>query len=441
MEHGKESTTRRNFLQATAVGAGAVYIPSAVKGANEKLNVGIIGVGGRGTGLLRQLVRIRDEMNTIEIVGVCDIYARRKARAIELCEAKGYDNYKDLLAIPGLDAVVIATPDHWHAKMTIDACKAGIDVYCEKPMTLTFDEAKKVWETVIDTRRVMQVGSQHASTDLYWQVRKAVKAGVIGPLVSCIASYARNSIEGEWNYKIEPEAGPNQEGENRLDWRQWLGDKKKIDYDPDRFFRFRKYWEYSGGVVTDLFYHRLTALSIGWGGAQFPWRVSSLGTLSIFLDREVPDTTSMLIDYPAGQHVNIYSSMANDTNLPMSWHGQEGSIIGNILTPQDLYKDGFRDRADAAGLPGEWLERVVEGRRGNQIVEELRMEEEPRQDHMENFLECVKTREKPSLDVLTGFQIMTAIAMAVESYKKGKTMYYDADKMKITDKPVNLPKA
>jgi predicted dehydrogenase len=304
-------------------------------------------------------------------------------------------------------------------------------------MTRTFEEAKAVWETVEKEKRVMQVGSQTASEDFNWQVRKTITAGLLGPLLSATASAARNSTDGEWNYKIEPEAGPDQEGDNHIDWTQWLGSTPKVPYNPEYFFRFRKFWDYSGGIATDLFYHRMTGLTTGWGGGLFPWRVSSLGDIVVFKDRQVPETTSMLIDYPTGLHVVLYGCMASTSGLETGWHGHEASIMRGRLTPQDLFADGFRQRVEAAGLQGQWTETSTR-RGGNRevVLSEFRFEEQPRQTHMENFLNCVKSREKPTLDALTGFQIMTAIAMGVESFRTGKTMYLDEKTLKVTDKPI-----
>jgi len=440
-----EMTTpnRRSFLKATAaVGAAAVYVPSTVRGANDKVTVGVIGVGGRGTSLLRELVRLHDEQGIVEIAGVCDVYGRRVSRAVEISGAQGYDNYRDLLARPEIDGVVIATPDHWHAKMSIDACKAEKDVYVEKPMTRTLKEAKKVWETVEKTRRVMQVGSQHASNDRWLKASQALHSGVVGKLIMTVGTYSRNSIEGEWNYQIDPEAGPDKTGDDHIDWKEWLGDAKKISYNPEHFFRFRKYWNYSGGIATDLHYHRLTMMTVAWGGGEFPWRVSGTGGIRAFPDREVPDTFSMTADYYSGHHVNIFSTMANAmNNFPdvVQLRGHQGTIDGYTVTPEGLFADDFRDRCEAAGLTGEWGETTIPQGRREKVIQTLTLHEEERPTHMENFLHCIKSRAKPNLDAFTGLQIMAAIDMSVESYRKGRTMYFDQRKISMRDKPNKRP--
>ena len=166
--------------------------------------------------------------------------------------------------------MIVATPDHWHAKIALEAMDKGKDVYLEKPMCHTNEEIKQLVNTVHETKRVLQVGSQTTSGDQWWKARKAIADGMIGEMVMSQGSYHRNSIEGEWNYHIDKEAGPDGKGDNYIDWKMWLGPAPKRAYDADRFFRFRKYWDYSGGIATDLFYHVVAPLNICWGEAAIP---------------------------------------------------------------------------------------------------------------------------------------------------------------------------
>jgi predicted dehydrogenase len=455
-----EQTTpsRRSFVKgvggSVALGMGAAYVPSSVKGANDKLNVAVIGVGGRGSSLLREVCGLRDSKGILEVIGVCDIYMKRVDRAVEVSGAKGYTDYKELLQVKELDAVIIATPDHWHAQMAIDACNAGKDVYLEKPMTHTTDEARELWQVVKKTGKVLQVGSQTTSQDIWWKARQVMSSKVMGKHIMSQGSYHRNSVDGEWNYNIDPEAGPNAEGDNRLIWEKWLGSAPKMDYDSDRYFRFRKYWDYSGGIATDLFYHVVAPLQICWGGGEFPYRVTGTGGRFVFTDdREVPDTFTLTADYKTGHHLALTSSMANGTHVPGLLRGHEATLMlvehGRFegradyitLTPEGQFADGFRERCEDAGLEGEWIEQAVKvrGKRGDSIISVLQMPVETRQTHMENFLECVKTREKPVLDVLTGFKALATIDLAVESFKRGRTMYFDDKTYKMTETPIKDP--
>jgi predicted dehydrogenase len=141
-------------------------------------------------------------------------------------------------------------------------------------------------------------------------------------------SYHRNSVEGEWNWKIDPAAGPEAKGDDYIDWKMWLGKAPKRPYDADRFFRFRKYWDYSGGIATDLFFHVMAPFNICWGEPQYPHRVAASGGIYVFKDeREVPDTFHMIAEYPKGFSVVLSSSMANSEHIPGTVRGHEGTIV------------------------------------------------------------------------------------------------------------------
>jgi predicted dehydrogenase len=429
---------RRDFVR-TAVGAGvalgARLVPAATKarvlGANDRIGVGFIGVGGRGTSLLREAMRLQESGGGIQILGVCDVYEKRKKAAAALCKGDGYLDYRELLNRNDIDAVIIATPDHWHARNAIDAMERGKDVYLEKPMTHTVDEAREVHETAMRTKRILQVGSQTTSSDQWWKARKAIADGMIGKLIMSQGSYHRNSTGGEWNYKIDPEAGPNGTGENYIDWKMWLGPAPNRPYNADRFFRFRKYWDYSGGIATDLFYHVMAPLNICWGEAQFPYRVSGNGGVYIFKDeREVPDTFTLTADYAAGHTLVLSSSMANSTHIPGLIRGHEGTLMmvpggqfeGRVdhitVTPERIIKD-------------EWVKKWGS--------DEVKLMTEKRPSHMENFFTCMRTREKPVLDSLTGYKALATIAMSVQSYREGRVLYFDEQKQKVVAKPPKTP--
>ncbi|HEX8091063.1 MAG TPA: Gfo/Idh/MocA family oxidoreductase, partial [Blastocatellia bacterium] len=277
----KMKLNRRDFVKS-AVGAGVALkalggapgVMGNVAGANDRINVAVIGVGGRGRDLLGWVMKTGEQPATqARVVAVSDVYAKRLRAAKETARCDGYLDYREILERKDVDAVIIATPDHWHARMAIEAMDKGKDVYLEKPMTHTVEEAKKVYEKVKQTSRVLQVGSQTTSSDQWWKARKAIQDGMIGKLIMSQGSYHRNSTQGEWNWTIDAAAGPSGKGDDFIDWKMWLGAAQKREYNADRFFRFRKYWDYSGGIATDLFYHVMAPLNICWGEAQFPRRV------------------------------------------------------------------------------------------------------------------------------------------------------------------------
>jgi len=430
---------RREFMKQSVTAAGASVVlanrnvHAQVVGSNDRINIGMIGVGGRGTDLLRWVQEIAKAKNNAQIVAVADVYKKRSRIASEAAKCDGYVDYREVLNRKDVDAVIIATPDHWHAPLAIEALNKGKDVYLEKPMTHTAEEAKLVYETVEKTKRVLQVGSQTTSSDQWWQARKAIQSGMIGPLIMSQGSYHRNSVEGEWNWPIDASAGPEGKGDDFIDWKMWLGSAPTRSFNADRFFRFRKYWDYSGGIATDLFYHVVAPLNICWGEPQFPYRVVGMGGIYAFKDgREVPDTFMLCADYAAGHSMVLSSSMANSTHIPGLIRGREGTITmvpngqfeGRVeyitVTPERISKNKFKDKYQTI---------------------EMKLEVEPRENHMENFLRCVKTREKPVLDALTAYKAMVAIYMSVKSYREGKVLFFDERSQRITDQHPNPSQA
>jgi len=424
---------RRQFVKSAATaGVALTAVRSSsgrIMGANDHINVGLIGAGGRGRDLLNWVMKTGEMPATAaKVVAVADVYARRLRMAKEKANCDGYLDYRELLARKDIDAVIIATPDHWHARMAIEAMEHGKDVYLEKPMTHTVDEAKHVYETVKKTGRVLQVGSQTTSSDQWWKARKAIQDGMIGTLIMSQGSYHRNSVGGEWNWLIEKDAGPDAKGDDFIDWKMWLGPAPERRWDADRFFRFRKYWDYSGGIATDLFYHVMAPLNICWNEPQFPYRVSGSGGIYVFKDeREVPDTFMLTADYPQGHSVVLSSTMANDTHVPGLIRGHEGTIMivpggqfeGRVdyitVTPQRIARQKFKEKYGTI---------------------EVMLECEQREDHMQNFIRCCRTREKPVLDALTGYKALTTIAMSVQSYREGRVLYFDEQRQKVMHEPL-----
>ena len=194
-----------------------------------------------------------------------------------------YADYRQMLEKERPQIVSVAP--RWldgHRDMVMACAEYGAHVFLEKPMCHTIDEAKKLVDTVRETKRVLQVGSQTTSGDQWSKARKAIQDGMIGDVLLSQGSYHRNSKEGEWNWPIDKEAGPEGKGDNYIDWKMWLGPAQKRNWDPDRFFRFRKYWDYSGGIATDLFYHVVAPMNICWGEPQFPYKVVADGGIFVF---------------------------------------------------------------------------------------------------------------------------------------------------------------
>jgi predicted dehydrogenase len=448
------SLDRRDFLKtvgATSLTIGAANTAFAGKsstkmtggrviGANDRINVGLIGCGGRGSADAQTFARVGQANNSCQIVGVSDVYEKRKREASERHKVNGYLDYRELIGRSDVDAVIIATPDHWHGKMALDAMDKGKDVYLEKPMVHTNEEAKMLVDTVKETKRILQVGSQTTSADIWWKAKKAIADGMIGQMLMSQGSYHRNSTEGEWNWPIDEAAGPDGKGDNFIDWNMWLGSQYKLSpkrpYDADRFFRFRKYWDYSLGIASDLFYHVIAPLNICWDEPQFPTKVMATGGIYVFKEkREVPDTFHLMAEYAKGHSLVLSSSMANDTHIPGTIRGHEGTIV--------MVDHGMFER----NVPFITVKPQVKGNKaigGDQYAQKFGTKEiqipveQKNMDmlHVENFLACMRSREKPHLDVETGARAVVVINLAAQSYREGKVMYWDEKKWKASDKPV-----
>src|SRR5229473_3328931 len=251
--------SRRVFLGASAAAVFTARSYAQIKGANERLD-----------------------------------------KAAELTGGKPYKQYHELLNVKDIDYVLIATPEHWHSQMTLDAADAGKHIYCEKPMTRTVEQSKKVVAKIKQKGLKMQVGVQGMSDDSYETARKYIKDGTLGNVVIAQIDYSRNYQRDFWVEQDDTDVRP---GEN-LDWKAWLGPAPKRAYDPDRFLHWRRYWDYSGGIASDLFIHRVTRIikaldltfpQFGAGsGGKFEFTASSA---------EIPDTFNILLDYPGGPTV------------------------------------------------------------------------------------------------------------------------------------------
>jgi predicted dehydrogenase len=392
------------------VGAAGGPASGRVLGANDRIRLAVIGCGGMGSGHVRQLTNMsksvdltKDPDLNMELVAVCDVYDAHTDRAAKVCGGKGYRYYRDMLEKEQLDGAVIATPDHWHAQNAIDCMDAGLDVYLQKPMTLYWEEAKKVRDKVEETQRVLQVGAQGCSDDAVWKAAEVVKSGVLGPMVWSQCGAYRNVPGGDWNYGLRKEAVPGQ----NLDWNEWLGPAPKRPYDIDRFSNFRKFWDYSGGLATDLLYHSLSHMLIICG-PQFPTRVVATGGNVAAFDREVPDNFHVLCDYEKGWTMAMHATGANQQGLPEVVRGQYATLYlegpGVVVRPEEPYKDKVQQRE---------------------------IGREHRDDHMVNFLRCMRNRNAPHLDAETGYRTQVPIALSCLAFRRQREVRFDPEKEKV----------
>src|SRR5215475_8865788 len=285
--------SRRAFVSASAASiAGAAASASRVLGANNRLRIGIIGCGGLARGAhIPSLMKMK-EADNVEIVAVCDVYQKRLDQASATTGASAVKDYRAILDRKDIDYVAIVTPEHWHARMTLDAADAGKHIYCEKPMTWSIEQAKLVVKKIQQTNLKMQVGVQGMCDDSYEMAGKYVKEGKLGRVVQAQIDYSRNHKRDFWvSDEPDPDVRP---GEN-LDWNAFLGPAPKRPFDLDRFLHWRRYWDYSGGIATDLFVHRITRII--WAlDVKFPNRVVAVGGKWEFRESaaEIPDTFNMM---------------------------------------------------------------------------------------------------------------------------------------------------
>ena len=400
--------TRRTFVSATTASVIATAASaSRVLGANGRLRVGLIGCGGLAQGShIPALLRMKESDN-VDIAAVCDVYQKRLDQAAEKTGAKPIKDYRQLLEQKDIDYVAIVTPEHWHAKMTIDAADAGKHIYCEKPMTWSIDEAKRVVAKIKQTGVKMQVGVQGMSDDSYETAQRMIKEGKIGRPIQAQIDYSRNHKRDFWIGEPDPDVKP---GVN-LDWDAFLGPARKRPFDLDRFLHWRRYRDYSGGIATDLFVHRITRI-IRALDLKFPDKVCAVGGKWEFRDSaaEIPDTFNMMLDYPQGLSVIVLSSMANDEPIPHVIRGHEATLefnrTGFVIRPQGrLNREGTK-------------EEIVHKKTGG---EDILL-------HHRNLQDAIRNGAAIKTDVMTGYYGVVAVRMATESFRRRKYMRWDAER-------------
>ncbi len=415
---GGTSPSRRLFLKASAAAASAVaVVPKAsaqTLGANERIGVGFVGVGGRGTDHLKAVASLV-ESEKLRMAAACDAYGPRLRQACDAYKLKPYKKHADLLADKDIDVAVIATPDRLHVPQALDAIKAGKDVYCEKPMghwsqlalsRTFFEETRKL-------NRVVQIGNQGNSNPLWRELAGLIRDGAVGePQVINIGFY-RNSDLGERMPILDPNAKPGED----LDWEAFLGDAPKVPFTADRFFSWRKYLDYAGGPCTDLFPHVYTPFV---SSLRLNIPVYTVATGGIFkydtYDREVPDTFSMSMDFvmprrdeePRLCTVNIACTLANDFTPEPTIHGDKGTITIQGVS----WGEGF-DSITVTPLGGGKPTKIV-GRKADST-----------RDHWIDFIHCVRSRSKPVADVEFGYKVQAALCAGMLAWMKRKVVRYD----------------
>lgn len=445
------STTRRSFVRASA--SGLSLLPAAAQSpaprrlsANDKVRFATIGIGIMGTGDTQTAL----ETGLTELAAVCDVYQGRLTRAREVWGSKLTitRDYREILDRPDIDAVIIATPDHWHAQIATEAMNKGKDVYVEKPMVQKAAEGHGLIETARRTNRIVQVGSQRVSSIVYQKARELITAGAIGEINMIEAWYDRNSATGAWQYTLPTDASPE-----TVDWERFLGNAPKRPFDPLRIFRWRNYQEYGTGVAGDLFVHLFTGIHYVLG-SNGPNRIFGTGGLRFWKDgRDVPDVVLGLYDYPkTSQHaafnlgLRVNFVCGGPSKSGFRFVGKEGIMmletnsVSVSKTPserepgytietfakatQERYLKDYRakyppHRPTAASLTANDAETFVAPRGYADRI-----------DHHRNFFESVRSRKPLIEDATFGLRAAGPALATNVSYFERRVVTWDPESMK-----------
>jgi predicted dehydrogenase len=427
-----DELNRRNFLKAAAIAAGPAAI--AARGANDKVNIGWIGVGTRGYAGLDWLHTAA--ANDVQVTAICDTYQGYIARAQDRLQtvwgnkAKAYVDYRELLADKSIDAVYIMTPEHLHHDMTIAALKAGKHVYIEKPLAHTIEEGYDIIKAWEQSKKIVQVGTQNRSSSLYKKAKELVQQGMVGDVHFVRAFWYRNGLPNEpsWRYVIPAEATPQ-----NTDWNRFLGTAPKHEWDAHRYFQWRLYWDYSGGISTDLLVHQTDIVnfmlsktvpkSCMASGGVYRWTDKTD-------DRDVPDCLSAVYDYSDKMQLNYSCYLGNE------FFGYGEEIMGNegtirVMNRQDLYFEAESYNAHRADRPNRAPD-AIKARAAIHINGLLEYKESDGAiNHFRNFIQAVLGKEQVIAPPPVGQQAAISGHLATLSYKNQKRAIWDEAAKKV----------
>jgi len=387
--------TRRDAARGAAV-TGLSY--SRILGANDRIGLGVIGTGGRGTYVKSLFQKNAD----LEVRALCDVYPERFKEALASAPAaKTFGDHRKLLELPEVDAVLIGSPDHWHKDHAVDSMTAGKDVYSEKPMCRLRDEAPVMLKTARATGRILQIGLQQRSGEIYLEpLEKFVKSGIIGKI---------SHIDAIWHAGVpaplrkEPTRKPGD-----LDWLRFLGPVTYRDWNPGMYFNFRAFLELNGGKMTDFGHHWLDVVHM-YMGERPPRSVVFAG--GIYTDcrdgRTAPDTCNALFEYEGFTVLFQSNAYGNGEEYGITFHGSEGRLFVN--------RNRYEFTAAAKGA-----QPVVQKISGDITA-----------DHVRNFLDCCKSRKRPNADAGIASISVLGPLLAVQSYQEKRRLRFDGERLEV----------
>jgi predicted dehydrogenase len=410
----KEIIERRQFIKRAAGAFAAIGLASRatsrVLGANDRVRVGVIGCGARGQEDLREVLKIPN----VDFVAAADVYARRHDEAKQLAPAvRTFTDHRRLLDLKDLDAVIVASPLHCHARHFIDTVAAGKDLYSEKTMTWSIEEAEACLEAARKSDRVVQIGLQHESSGAVADARAWIKGGMAGKITHVESWMSRNTPKGkgQWVRPVPPDCTAA-----NVDWNLFLNGRSPRPFDPYKFINWRLYWEFSGGNVTENMVHQIALIM---SAMDLPLPTSAYMSGGVFSEkdgREVPDTIAVTLDFPNDLTVTWQSTFSN------SHYGLGERFLGSDGTIERLA--GATDMVTGKSQTGVWYypEKVnrPDGAAAKGVAEGV--------NHMANFIECVRSRRQPNAPVEIGYRSAVAAHMANLAYRRRERVTLDAIK-------------
>jgi predicted dehydrogenase len=432
---------RRTFLNnsakviggSAALGSNALSY-SRIAGANDRISIGHIGIGNRGTELDEIASRLK-QSHKVEMTAVCDLWSVNREKAAATNAAfygkvpRAFKVPEELLAAADLDAVIISTPEHSHSPLLKLAAKAGKDVYVEKPMGNVLSEVKAARDAVLQRQIIAQVGTQHRSEPYPKMARDTIHGGALGDV---------SKIEIVWNYH-----GPRWRGrqevaqirETDTDWSKWLMSKPHRPFDPRLYFEFRLYREFSGGIADQWMSHGIDLVHY-FMSDSLPRSVVAHGGIFAWHDgRENADTFQALLEYPKGFLVSYSTSFGNDAPSFTRYMGKKATLInlGGEGSPRYQLVEEKGNHEDNPEVDKQRTEKylLLPGEKGlpPMGIDDMSVE------HMANWIDCMRSRQQPIATVNDGFAQSVACMMATQAYWTGKKQYWDAKAEEITDHP------
>jgi len=436
--HRSERITRRSFLNRSTAAIGAAAVASTaisyrrIVGANDRIALGQIGIGHRGRELQGIVTALRDEHN-VEMTAVCDLWKVNCENAAATAKndygrpPRTFQHCEDLLALKDVDAILIATPEHSHSPLLKLTAEAGKDAYIEKPMGNVLEEVKAARDAVIARKLVVQVGTQHRSEIFPRVAHDLVQKGVLGDV---------SKVEIEWNFH-----GPRWRGRPEVkliraedtDWRAWLMNKPYQPFDPQLYFEFRLYKDFSSGIADQWMSHGIDL--VHWFmDDPFPKSVMAHGGIFAWHDgRQNPDTFVALLEYPKGFLVSYSSSFGNDAPSFTRYMGKRATLfnIGGEGSPRYQLVEEKSNHEDNPGIDEQRKAEYLYSPEFPGLPPTDIGDEDPR--HMINWFECLRSRQQPHATVQNGFSHSVACIMAAQSYWMGKKLFWDPKKEQIID--------